>query len=132
MRNAATAVAVLATALVGGACGSRGPKGPDRAVLTSLLQKEADSLKADGEKMDPVLRVKATWTVEGIDLTERPGDDTQPWAGVIRFRIKSETRDADGSVATDEFEKRFNYVYNTTLDRWIFQYEPTPKPAAPR
>ena len=109
-------------------CGDRGPKGPGRDALLALLQQEAQTLKSDGEKLDPVLRVRATWTVEGIDVQERPGDTDRPWAGTIRFRIRSETRDADGSVAVDEFQRQFHYVYTASLDRWIFQMPPSPAP----
>lgn len=113
--------AAAALALVTLACGAKGPKGPTREAVTALLQQEADALKSGGEKLDPVLRVKATWTVEGLDITERPNDPDKPWAGTIRFRIKSETLDTDGKVETDEFEKRFDYLYTTSVNRWIFQ-----------
>ena len=111
----------LALSLAAGACGAKGPKGPAREVVTASLQQEADALKSGGEKLDPVLRVKATWTVEGLDITERPNDADVPWAGTIRFKIKSETQDTDGKVVTDEFEKRFDYLYTTSVNRWIFQ-----------
>jgi hypothetical protein len=121
MRTSSTVGAVLALSLVALACGARGPKGPTREVVTASLQQEADALKSGGEKLDPVLRVKATWTVEGLDITERPNDADVPWAGTIRFKIKSETQDTDGKVQTDEFEKRFDYLYTTSVNRWIFQ-----------
>jgi hypothetical protein len=89
--------------------------------VTASLQQEADALKSGGEKLDPVLRVKATWTVEGLDVSERPNDPDRPWAGTIRFKIKSETKDTDGKVETDEFAKRFDYVYTMSVNRWIFQ-----------
>jgi hypothetical protein len=113
--------AVLALALWAPACGPRGPARPTREAVTASLQQEADVLKAGGEKLDPVLRVKATWTVEGLDISERPNDPDRPWAGTIRFRIRSETKDTDGKVETDEFEKRFDYLYTTSVGRWIFQ-----------
>jgi hypothetical protein len=90
-------------------------KGPTREAVTAALQQEANSLKADGEKLDPVLRVKATWTVEGLDITERPNDADKPWAGKIRFKIKSETKDTDGKVVVDEFNRQFDYVYTTSV-----------------
>ena len=107
---------------------AQGPEVPGREVVTPLLQQEADALKRDGEKLDPILRVKATWAVAGIDVTERPGDPDQPWAGAIRFRIRSEMRDERGAVTTDEFERRFDYVYTASLRRWIFQLSPSPVP----
>ena len=80
----------LALAVATAGCGLRKPAGPTREAVTALLQQEANSLKADGEKLDPVLRVRATWTVEGLDVVERPNDADRPWSGKIRFKIKSE------------------------------------------
>jgi hypothetical protein len=97
-------------------------------VVTPLLQQEANGLKRDGEKLDPVLGVKATWTIEKIDVTERPGDPDRPWAGTIRFKIRSETKDTDGAVVVDEFERRFDYVYTASLQKWVFQLAPSPAP----
>jgi predicted small lipoprotein YifL len=130
MRRERTAgVVILAWALAAlTACGRGGPKPPGREVVTPLLQQEAEALKRDGEKLDPVLRVKATWTIEGIDVTERPKDADRPWAGTIRFKIRSETMDSDGRVVTDEFERHFDYLYTTSVERWIFQLAPSPAP----
>src|SRR4029453_6924173 len=102
-------------------CGVGKLRGPTREAVTAALQQEANSLKADGEKLDPVLRVKATWTVEGLDVAERPNDADKPWSGKIRFKIRSETKDTDGKVVVDEFNRQFDYVYTTTVNRWIFQ-----------
>jgi len=118
---------LLAATLAGlAACGRKGPEGPRREVVTALLQQEADTLKRDGEKLDPILRVRATWTVEGIDVTERPNDPDRPWNGSIRFKIRSEMRDEQGVVTADEFERHFDYVYTASLNRWIFQLQPSP------
>lgn len=128
-RTRTAGVVILAAALaalVG--CGRKGPEAPGRDVLTALLQKEADGLKASGEKLDPVLGVKATWTIAGIDVTERTGDADRPWAGAIRFKIRSETKDTDGAVVVDEFERRFDYLYTTSIQKWVFQLAPTPAP----
>ena len=125
-RVGALVLAVSPLALPG--CGGKGPAGPGRGVVTPLLQQEADALKRDGEKLDPILRVKATWTIAGVDVTERPGDPDKPWAGAIRFKIRSETMDVDGSVAVDEFDRRFDYVYMASIQRWVFQLAPSPKP----
>ena len=126
-RTAGVVILVAALAAVA-ACGRKGPDAPARNELLALLQKEADSLKASGEKLDPVLGVKATWTIAGIDVTERPGDADRPWAGAIRFKIRSETKDTDGAVVVDEFERRFDYVYTASVNRWIFQLAPSPAP----
>jgi predicted small lipoprotein YifL len=128
-RGGTTGIVILAATLAGlAACGPRGPKAPGREVVTPLLQKEANDLKTDGEKLDPVLGVKATWAIAGIDVTERANDPDRPWAGTIRFKIRSETKDTDGAVVVDEFDRRFDYVYTTSLQRWIFQLPPSPAP----
>jgi hypothetical protein len=59
--------------------------------------------------------------IEGIDVTERADDPDRPWAGTIRFKIRSETKDTDGKLEVDEFQKRFDYLYTTSVNRWIFQ-----------
>jgi predicted small lipoprotein YifL len=130
MRTDATAGLVVLAALVAGlvACGPKGPRAPGREVVIPVLQHEANALKRDGEKLDPVLRVKATWTIEGVDVTERPGDPDRPWAGTIHFKIRSETRDEQGGVAVDEFRRRFDYLWSASLERWIFQQPPSPAP----
>ncbi len=131
VQRTAGVVAIAALFLLGlAACGRIGSRAPGREVVTPLLQKEANELKANGEKLDPVLGVKATWTIAGIDVTERPNDRDRPWAGTIRFRIRSETRDMDRGPVIDEFDKRFDYVYSTALEKWIFQLPPSPAPAA--
>jgi predicted small lipoprotein YifL len=128
-RDRTAGIVVLAAALLGlAACGLRGPKAPGREVVTPLLQKEANDLKASGEKLDPVLGVKATWAIAGIDVTERPNDPDRPWAGAIRFRIRSETKDTDGAVLVDEMDRRFDYLYFASLGKWVFQLPPSPAP----
>jgi predicted small lipoprotein YifL len=124
----AQGIVILAAVLAAGAaCGRKGPDRPGRELVTPLLQREADELKRSGEKFDPVLGVRATWTIAGIDVTERPGDADRPWAGTIRFKIRGETRDT-GGVVVDEFERRFDYVYTASVNRWIFQLAPSPAP----
>src|SRR6185295_15148139 len=86
----------LALVVMTAGCGIGKPKGPTREAVTAALQQEANTLKADGEKLDPVLRVKATWNVEGLDISERPNDADKPWSGKIRFKIRSETMDTGG------------------------------------
>ncbi len=128
-RDRTAGVVILAAALMGlGGCGRKGAESPGREVVTSLLQQEADSLKRNGEKLDPVLRVKATWAITGIDVTERANDPDRPWAGTIRFKIKSETKDTDGAVIVDEFDRRFDYLYTASLKSWVFQLSPSPAP----
>jgi predicted small lipoprotein YifL len=109
------------------ACGKKGPDRPSREVVTALLQREADDLKRNGEQLDPVLRVKATWTVAALDVRERPDDVDRPWAATIRFKIRAETGDT-GGVVVDEFEKTFDYLYSASLGKWIFQLAPSAAP----
>jgi predicted small lipoprotein YifL len=122
------ALFAVTTLAAGAGCGRRGADVPGREVVTPLLQQQADELKRDGEKLDPVLRVKATWKIEGVDVTERPGDADRPWAGTIPFKIRSETKDERGAVAVDEFERRFDYVWMASVKRWVFQMPPSPAP----
>lgn len=114
---------VAATAALLAGCGKKGPEPPSRETVHALLQREADELKRNGEQVDPVLRVKATWTVASIDLREAPGDPDHPWTGTIHFKIRGETKDT-GGVVVDEFEKRFDYAWSTSLGKWIFQLAP--------
>jgi hypothetical protein len=124
MSSKVGALAVV-LAVVGGGCGTGGPKGPTREAVTASLRQEAESLKQDGEKLDPVLRVTATWTVVALDVNERPDDPDHPWSGTIRFKITSDTKDTDGKVQRDEFDKRFDYLYAASVNRWIFQMPPS-------
>lgn len=122
---------VLAAALLPSpGCGPKPPERPKREAVAPLLQREAEAMKREGEKIDPVLRVTATWTIEGVDLTERPNDPDYPWAGTIRFKIRSQTGGPE--VPVDEFSRRFDYVYSASLQRWTFQPGPSPTPTARR
>ncbi len=126
-RGTAGAVALAALLIVGlAACGRIVSRGPSRDAVMPLLQKEANELKANGEKPDPILGVKATWTIQGIDVVERPNDTARPWAGTIRCKVRSEMRDEQGTVVAKESEKRFEYLWQTGLDRWILQLPPAP------
>ena len=127
MRHGAGALILAAALATSTGCGSRGPQAPSSEEAMRLLQQEADTLKRNGENLDPVLRVKATWEIAGIDLTKRPDDPDQPFAGTIRFKIKSEMRDEQG-IKMDQFDRRFDYLYNAVLKRWIFQLSPSPAP----
>ncbi len=117
-------LAVAAIALLSSACLKMLDPRLRRDAVLPLLQKEAESLKKDGEKVDPALGVRSTWNIESVEVKEQPGNDTSPWAGTIRFKIESRMQEVDGSIVTQSFEKRFEYVYNSTLRRWIIQYTP--------
>jgi hypothetical protein len=125
-----TGAAVAATILTAGCSKGKDPRLARETVLP-LLQKEAESLKNDGEKMDdPKLGVKTTWNIEGVDLKEQPTNAENPWAGTIRFKIESSMKEVDGTTDSRSFDKRFEYVYSSVLNRWIVQYTP-PAPTTP-
>jgi hypothetical protein len=111
------AVVVLA-ALVGVACGEKAPDRPAREVVLPLLQKEAASMKADGERVNPAFGVQSTWNVESVEVQEQAGNKAQPWRGTIRFRIESKMRDADGTETNDRLDKRFEYSYDMVTGKW--------------
>jgi hypothetical protein len=111
--------AVAVVALAAGACGKSGPKAPDRATVEKLLRQEAESFKKEGERIDPNLGVKATWNIDSVVVTERPGDTDKPWNGTVRFKIESRTREPDGSSTTDRLEKKFDYVFDAASSRWL-------------
>jgi hypothetical protein len=121
VRQACVLAALLGAAAAAGACKAKPAAGPSREQLTVLLQQEAQALKATGEQLDPVLRVKATWVLAELAVSERRGDAERPFAGVIRFHIRAETKDTDGGVQVDELEKRFDYLWNAGLQRWLIQ-----------
>ncbi len=126
-RTVHTALAALlapALLVLAAGCLRKGPQGPSREELTSLLRQEAQALKATGEKLDPVLRVKATWTVTELTVSPQPNDQDRPWAGLIRFHIRAETKDTGGATQVDEFDKRFDYLWSASLRRWLIK--PTP------
>lgn len=107
-------------ALLCAACSVVGTKGPSRESVTPLLHNEAAALKRDGEKMDPGLGVKATWTIKTVDVQEQAGNDSQPFRGTVRFVINSQTMEPTG-VVEHNFERTFNYVYDAKLGKWLFK-----------
>lgn len=124
MRNC-IAVALIVLAMAGGAC--KGPfGGPSREEVTAELRKEAETFKAKGEQSDPVLRMKSTWNIEGVDVQEQDGDKNRPYKGTVRFKIITTMRDPDGSETNDRLDKQFNYVYDVTAKRWMIVYTPPP------
>jgi len=122
VRRLVVAAPLVASLGLAGCFGST-PKGPGKDVMLAELRKEADALKRENEGQDTSLGVKTTWNVASVDVTEPAGKDA-PWKGVIRFQIHTETRDGS-RVEVDEIEKSFHYVYNTTLNKWIFEYQPS-------
>jgi hypothetical protein len=120
------AAAGLLAVLVLGGCGLAGSSKPSRDEVVALLQAEANDMKKGGEQMDPKLRVKVTWNIDGIDVVEQPNDPTHPWKGTVRFRIVSTMHDADGSETNDLIRKNFTYVYDTATKKLLFQSSVTP------
>ena len=113
-------VALTVAALVG--CSSQ-PKAPPRDALVAQLQQEAEALKAENENKDTDLGVKTTWRIMSVDVTEHPDDGKAPWRGKITFKIRSETSGTD-QADVHEFEKDFAYVFNPTIGKWVFDYQP--------
>jgi len=130
MRNrTAAAMTVLAVAAALGGCKSPFG-GPSREEVTAELRKEAEVFKQKGEQHDPVLRLKSTWNIEGVDVTEQEGDRNRPYKGTIRFKIITTMRDPDGTETNDRLDKQFDYVYDVREKRWLILYTPTPAPPA--
>ena len=112
---------VGAVALVG--CSSE-PKAPERDALIAQLQQEAEALRAQNENQDTSIGVSTTWTIRSVDVVEPPEGTDAPMKGTILFRIRAETKDMDDEVQVDEFDKQFDYTFNTTIQKWIFDYKP--------
>jgi len=120
LKRALFAPLALALALPG--CLGSATKGPGREALQAELQKEAEAIRHQNEGQDASLGVTATWNVASVEVTEPAAKDA-PWKGTIRFQIHSETRDGS-KVQVDEIEKTFHYVYNGTINKWVFEYKP--------
>src|SRR6185295_11913848 len=93
-----TGAAVAATILTAGCSKLKDPR-LSRETVLPLLQKEAQSLKNDGEKMDdPKLGVKTTWNIEAVEVKEQPTNAENPWAGTIRFKIESSMKEVTATT----------------------------------
>jgi hypothetical protein len=119
-RSLGLTITVVSIALAG--C-SGGSKAPPRENLLAQLRQEAEALKAENENQDTSIGVSTTWTIESVDVVEPEGSKA-PAKGTIRFRIRAETKDTGGNVQIDEFVKQFDYTFNTTLQKWVFDYKP--------
>ena len=125
MRNRPAVSTLLAVAIAAGGC--KGPfGGPSKDEVTAELRKEAESFKQKGEQSDPILRLKSTWNIEGVDVVEQPEKENRPYRGTIRFKIITTMRDADGSETNDRLDKQFTYEYDVREKRWLIMYTPTP------
>jgi hypothetical protein len=101
------------------ACSGGGKDAPPREELETLLKQEAEIMKQEGEQVDPSLGVTITWEIQSVEVRERPEDDMYPWAGTIRYVIRSEAKEYDGSTETEQFDRAFDYVWDLATDRWI-------------
>jgi hypothetical protein len=112
---------VLVTALLAAlqfSCGVVGDGAPSQDEVLSLLRQEAQKMKADGEKLDPAFGVRANWEIEDVQVQKPSNADGPPWRGTIRFKITSRVREPDGTTSMEEFDKSFEYVWDTDLDNW--------------
>ena len=112
--------AVLAVS-VALACTGGAPSKSEREAATAALQKEAEALKRDGEKMNPALGVKATWTVTGVEVQDQAGNANQPFTGTIKFRINSKNAHDPTGATEHNFERSFKYVYDSGLKQWLLK-----------
>ena len=124
MKTLTRAAALLSAVAVCASCSVfKSVTRPSKETVQSALQAEADGLKRDGEKPIPNMGVRSVWTIEGIDLQEQPKDDTRPWKGTVRFRIDTAMREPDGSISKDSIKKKFDYVYDAPMKKWLVQYK---------
>lgn len=94
---------------------------PPRAEVEALLKQEAEAEKQRSEAdVNPALGVKISWTIQGVEVREQPGDEDHPWAGTIHFLVESQTPELDGT-ATERFEKAYEYLWDMDQDAWIPQ-----------
>jgi hypothetical protein len=96
-------------------------KPPPRDVVEKLLQEEAQSMKRDGEQVNPSLEVKVTWDIVSVEVQEKVIAESTTWAGTLRFNITSEQKEYDGSTATHRFEKVLDYLWDLENDQWVIQ-----------
>jgi hypothetical protein len=104
------------------ACSSE-PEAPPRESLLAQLRQEAEILKAQNENQDTSIGVSTTWAIANVEVTESESAEA-PTTGTITFHIRAETKDMGDEVQVDEFDKAFDYTFNTTLQKWIFDYKP--------
>ena len=120
MKRRAAVLALAALLATAAACSKPGAKKATKEQVTAALQAEAATMKRDGEKLDPSLGVKATWTIHSLEVKEQPGNDSQPFTGAVVFYINSLTQESTGPVETN-FQRTFNYVYDAKLGKWLFK-----------
>jgi hypothetical protein len=118
MKRARLGVFLGVVAALAASCSSKQKEADTKQALLAELRQEAQSLKINGERVDPHLPVKSTWTLVDAQIKDQPDNIVFPYKGTVRFRIETRTRDVDGSVASDSFEKSFDYMYDPKLKKW--------------
>jgi hypothetical protein len=108
---------LVAFCLAAAACSAVKPRLAPADVRPGL-QKEAESLQADGEKM-PGLGARVTWRILSVEVQEQPDNTARPFRGTVRMRIESERQEPDGTKS-DAIEKTFTYVYDAAAGKWTF------------
>ena len=94
---------------------------PPAADVEGLLKQRADTEAREAmADVNPKLGVKVTWTVQSVQVRPQPGNEAQPYAGTIHFRVVSETPELDG-VATERFEKSYEYAWDSQTSTWVPQ-----------
>ncbi len=111
----------IAGAVALGGCSSE-PEAPPRESLLAQLRQEAELLKGQNENQDTSIGVSTTWSIANVEVVESESADA-PTTGTITFRIRAETQEID-DVQVDEFDKTFDYTFNITLQKLIFDYKP--------
>lgn len=118
MKRARLGTLLAVVAALGLSCSSKQKEADTKEKLLAELRLEAQSLKVNGEKVDPKLPVKSTWTLVDAQIKDQPDNIVFPYKGTVRYKIETRTRDVDGSVAADSFEKSFDYMYDPKSKKW--------------
>lgn len=114
-------IVLVLGALVSSACSETSKSAPPREELEALLNQEATNMKQEAEaEVNPALGVTVTWTVEGVELREQPGNEAEPWLGTIHFTIESKTPELDGT-ATERFERTYDYAWDLESETWAMR-----------
>jgi hypothetical protein len=108
----------LATVVVAGLALSCSGKKDAAATKDQLLAELRQPSPWSTEKVDPKLPIQSTWTMVDAQIKDQPDNIVFPYKGTVRFKIVTRTKDVDGSVATDQFEKSFDYMYDPKAKKW--------------
>ena len=75
-----TLVSVCVCLALFSSCGEKKKEPPPRDVVEKLLQEEAQSMKRDGEQVNPSLEVKVTWDIVSVEVKEKVIAESKTWA----------------------------------------------------